>query len=82
MQNENVPMRFPILLLIMTTINFVQCKECQFNPTTKGVCISKENCLSDVWAYGSVEHPICEESGQEWTNPTVKVCCNEQALQN
>lgn len=64
--------------LLTTLILFRVCvstKQCVMNATTTGTCIAKARCLSDVWAYGSEEYPICEDTGKVWANQDAKVCC-------
>ena len=53
----------------------VSTKQCVMNATTTGTCIAKARCLSDVWAYGSEDVPICEDTGRRWADPEAKVCC-------
>ena len=58
----------------------VSTKQWVMNATTNGTCIAKAKCLSDVWAYGSEDNPICEDTGKIWANPDAKVCCYVQKL--
>lgn len=61
---------------------WVSTKQCVMNATTNGTCMAKARCLSDVWAYGSEEYPICEDTGKRWANLDAKVCCYVTSREN
>lgn len=66
---------FFLIVYIFITSVFVNANTCAFSTTYNGTCIAKDECLSDIWAFGSIDKPICENNGISWSNPKVSVCC-------
>ncbi len=41
----------------------------------QGECKPIKDCTSNEWTYGTLEEPLCDVSGSDYTDKETKVCC-------